>query len=129
MKRRRPAVLRQIISVVFQGEKQEFVIADWPEGEPLPAKVVAIITDTWTPDGSRVEKDGSILYVQEHRHRGRAVKVERYPLIVVDETNEVLYGVETLAFANRNGIESIKSVRIIAADHGFPLRGQRHPAS
>lgn len=128
MNLRRPAVLRQIISVVFKGEKREFVIADWPEGEPLPANVVAMIMDTWTPDGSWVEKDGSTLYVQEHRYRGRAVKVEQYPLIVVDETNEVLYGVEALAFAKRNGIESMKSVRIIAADHGFPPKGQRHPA-
>jgi len=73
-------------------------------------------------------EDGSTLYVQEHRRRGRVVKAERYPLIVVDETNEVLYGVDALEFAKRNGIESIQSVRIIAADHGFPPKGQRHPA-
>ena len=126
---RRPSVLRQIISVVFEGEPREFVIANWPEGEPLPAKVVAMIMDTWTPHGNRVEKNSSILYVQERRRRGRGFKVECYPLIVVDETNEVLYGVEELEFANRNRIEFIKSVRVIAADHGFPPRGQRHPAT
>jgi hypothetical protein len=132
MKLRRPVVLRQIISVVFEGEQHEFVIADWPEGEPLPAKVVTMIMDTWTPDGSWVEKDGSILYVQERRHRGREFKVERYPLIVVDQDcdhcNEVLYGVEALEYFKRNGIEHVKVHCITDAD-GFPPRGQRHPAT
>jgi hypothetical protein len=48
-----PTIQRQIISVVFEGEKREFVIAEWPEGERLPATVVSMIMDTWTPDGSR----------------------------------------------------------------------------
>src|SRR4029450_4932735 len=39
-------------SVVFEGEKREFVIAEWPEGEGLPATVVSMIMDTWTPDRS-----------------------------------------------------------------------------
>jgi hypothetical protein len=132
MKLRSPVVLRQIISVVFEGEQREFVIADWPEGEPLPAKVVAMIMDTWTPDGSWVEKDGSILYVQECRQRGRGFKVERYPLIVVDQHrdhfDEVLYGVEALEYFKRNGIEHVKAHIITDAD-GFPPRGQRKPVA
>ena len=46
MKLRRPTVQRQIISVLREGERREFVMADWPEGEPLPAKVVRMIMDT-----------------------------------------------------------------------------------
>jgi hypothetical protein len=129
MKLHRPTVQRQIIAVVFEGEKREYVVADWPEGQRLPAHVVSMIMDTWTPDGSWVHKDGSILYVQERRQRGRVVKVERYPLIVVDEDNEVLYGVEALGAAKRQEIEQVKVQRIIAVDHGFPPRGQRHPAT
>jgi hypothetical protein len=132
MKLRSPVVLRQIISVVFEGEPRECVIADWPEGEPLPAKVVTMIMDTWTPNGSWVEQDGSILYVQERRHHGRGFKVERYPLIVVDQHrdhfDEVLYGVEPLAYFTRNGIEHVKAHCITDAD-GFPPRGQRHPTT
>jgi hypothetical protein len=127
MKLRRPRIERQIISIVFEGEKREFVIADWPEGEPLPAKVVSMIMDTWTPDGSWVEKDGSILWVQERRERGRAYKVERYPLIVVDDTSEVLYGVEALEAAKQRGNQHVRVHRISDADT-FPPRGQRHPA-
>ena len=132
MKLRRPTVQRQIIAVMVEGEKREYVVADWPEGQPLPAKVVSMIMDTWTPDGSRVEKDGSILYVQERRQHGRAFKVERYPLIVVDQHsdhfNEVLYGVEALEAANRNGIKQVRAHIISDADR-FPPRGQRHPAT
>jgi hypothetical protein len=132
MKLRSPVVLRQIISVVFEGEPRECVIADWPEGEPLPAQVVTMIMDTWTPNGRGVEQDGSILYVQEHRHHGRGLKVERYPLIVVDQhrdlVDEVLYGVEPLAYFTRNGIAHVKVHCITDAD-GFPPRGQRHPAT
>ena len=128
MKLRRPMIQRKIISVVFAGEKREFVIADWPEGQPLPAKVVQMIMDTWTPDGSWIEKDGSILWVQERRQRGAAVKVERYQLIVVDATNDVLYGVEALEAAKRTGLEHVRAHRISDAD-GFPPRGQRHPAT
>jgi hypothetical protein len=117
---------------VFEGEPREFAIADWPEGQPLPATVVTMIMDTWTPDGSWVEKDGSILYVQERRQRGRGFTVERYPLIVVDQHrddfNEVLYGVEALAYFKRNRIEPVKAYRI-SDDDGFPPRGQRHPAT
>jgi hypothetical protein len=72
MEFRRPTRQRQIISVVFEGEKREFVIADWPAGERLPPTVVSMIMDTWTPDGSWVHKDGSILWVQERRQRGAA---------------------------------------------------------
>jgi hypothetical protein len=129
MKLRRPTVTRQIISVTFEGEKREFVIADWPDGERLPAQVVAMIMDTWTSDGSWVHKDGSILYVQERRQRGRTFKVERYPLIVVDESNEVLYGVEALEAAKRAGAEAVMSTRIHAEDHGFPPPGARHPVA
>jgi hypothetical protein len=132
MKLRRPTVQRQIISVLREGERREFVMADWPEGEPLPAKVVRMIMDTWTPDGSWVEKDGSILYVQERRQRGQAVKEERYPLIVVDQHrdhfHEVLYGVEALEVATRNGTEHVRTPRISDAD-GFLPRGQQHPAA
>ena len=132
MKLRRPVVLRQIISVVFDGEQYEFVIADWPDGEPLPAKVVTMIMDTGTPDGSWVDKDGSILYVKERRHRGRGFKVERYPLIVVDQNhdhcNKVFYGMEALEYFKRNGIEHVKAHCITDAD-GFPPRGQRHRAT
>jgi hypothetical protein len=131
MKLRSPVVLRQIISVVFEGEPRECVIADWPEGEPLPAQVVTMIMDTWPPNGRWVEQDGSILYVQEHRHHGRGFKVERYPLIVVDPhrdlVDEVLYGVEPWAYFTRNGIAHVKAHCITDAD-GFPPRGQRHPA-
>jgi hypothetical protein len=126
MKLHRPIVQRQIISVVFEGEKQEFVIADWPAGEPLPAKVRQMIMDTWTPDGSWVDRDGSILYVQERRQRGRAYKVERYPLVVVDDTHEVLYGVEALEAAKQSGIAHVKAHIISDAD-GFPTKGERHP--
>ena len=128
MEFRRPTRQRQIISVVFEGEKHEFVIADWPAGERLPPTVVSMIMDTWTPDGSWVHKDGSILWAQERRQRGAAVKVERYPLIVVDATNEVLYGVEALEAAKRTGLEHVRAHRISDAD-GFPPRGQRHPAT
>jgi hypothetical protein len=38
MKRRRPTVQQQIISVICAGERREFVMADWPEGEPLPTE-------------------------------------------------------------------------------------------
>jgi len=127
MKLRRPRIERQIISIVFEGEKREFVIADWPEGGPLPAKVVSMIMDTWTPDGSWVEKDGSILWVQERRERGRAYKVERYPLIVVDDTGEVLYGVEALEAAKQRGNQHVR-VHRISDDDTFPPRGQRRPA-
>lgn len=130
MKRRRPTVQQQIISVICAGERREFVMADWPEGEPLPPKVVRMIMDTWTPDGSWVEKDGSILYAQERRQRGQAVKEERYPLIVVDQHRdhfqEVLYGVEALEVAMRNGIKHVRAHCISDADR-FPPRGQRHP--
>jgi hypothetical protein len=129
MKLRRPTVMRQIINVTFEGEKREFVMADWPDGERLPAQVVAMIMDTWTPDRSWVHKDGSILFVQERRQRGQAVRVTRYPLVLVDETNEVLYGVEALEAAKRAGAEAVMSVRIIAEDHGFPPPGARHPAA
>jgi hypothetical protein len=128
MQPRLPTVQRQIIAVVFEGEKLEYVVADWPEGEPLPANVVTMIMDTWTPDGSWVEKDGSILYVQERRRLGRGFKVERYPLIVVDQHKEVLYGVEALEYFKRNGIEQVKAYIITGAD-SFPPRGQRHPAT
>ena len=108
------------------------MIADRPEGEPLPAKVFTMVMDMWTPDGSWVEKDGSILYVQERRQRGRGFKVERYALIVVDQHrdhfNEVLYGVEALESFKRNGIEHVKAHRI-SDDNGFPPRGPRHPAT
>jgi hypothetical protein len=127
MKLHRPAVMRQIIAVVFEGEKREFAIADWPEGERLPAKVVQMIMDGWTPDGSWVERDGSILYVQERRQRGRAWSVERYPLIVVDEPNEVLYGVEALEAAKQLGRERVWCVYINAEEHGFPPKGERRP--
>jgi hypothetical protein len=128
MKLRRPTVMRQISSVTFEGEKRAFVIADWPDGERLPARVVSMIMATWTPDGSWVHKDGSILFVQERRQRGQAVKVTRYPLVLVDETNEVLYGVEALEAAKRNGIEQVRAYTI-TDDDGFPPRGERHPAS
>jgi hypothetical protein len=85
--------------------------------------------DTWTPDGSWVHKDGSILYGQEVRKRGQALKVERYPLILVDETNEVLYGVDARAAVEQQGVKAMKCVRIIAEAQGFPPRGQRHPAA
>jgi hypothetical protein len=129
MKLPRPSVMRQIIAVVFEGERREFVIADWPDGERLPAQVVSMIMDTWTPDGSWVHKDGSILFVQERRQRGQAVRFTRYPLILVDETNGVLYGVEAVEAAKRAGAEAVKSARIIAADHGFPPPGARHPTN
>jgi hypothetical protein len=132
MKLRRSTMQRQIISVACEGERRECVIADWPQGEPLPAQVVSMIIDTWTPDGSWVENDGSILYVQERRQHGRAFKVERYPLIVVDQHrdhfNEVLYGLEALEAANRNGIKQVRAHIISEADR-FPPRGQRHPAT
>src|SRR3954464_6903758 len=103
-----------------------------PAGEPFPAKVVTMIMAPWTPDGSWVEKDGSILYVHERRPRGRGFTVERYPLIVVeqhrDHVNEVLYGVEALEYFKRNGIEQVK-VHLISDADGFPPRGQRHPAT
>jgi hypothetical protein len=111
------------------GEKREFVIATWPDGERLPARVVEMIMDTWTPDGSWVHKDGSILFVQERRQRGQAVRVTRYPLILLDEANEVLYGVEALEAAKRAGAEAVRSVRIIAEDQGFPPPGVRQPAA
>jgi hypothetical protein len=38
MKLRRPTVMRQLIAVTVEGEPQEFVIADWPESERLPAR-------------------------------------------------------------------------------------------
>jgi hypothetical protein len=126
MKLRQPTVQRQIIAVVFEGEKWEYVVATWPEGQPLPAQVVSMIMDTWTPDGSWVHKDGSILYVQARRQRGRAVRVERYPLIVVDEANEVLYGVEALEAAKQQGVDQVRAHIISDAD-GFPPRGQRRP--
>jgi hypothetical protein len=129
MKLHKPTVQRQIIAVVVEGERREYVVADWPDGQHLPANVVSMIMDTWTPDGSWVHKDGSILYVQERRQRGRAVMLERFPLIVVDENDEVLYGVEALETAKRQGVEAVKTVRVNAADEGFPLRGQRHPAA
>src|SRR5215203_890507 len=72
MKLHRPIIARQIIARVFEGEPREYVVAAWPEGQPLPAKVVNMIMGTWTPDGSWVERDGSILYVQERRQRGCA---------------------------------------------------------
>jgi hypothetical protein len=125
MKLRQPTVQRQIIAVVFEGERREFVVANWAEGQPLPQNVVAMIMDTWTPDGSWVHKDGSNLYVQEQRQRGQAVKVERYPLVLVDENNEVLYGVQALAAAKRSGAKAVKTIRINAADYGFPPRGER----
>jgi hypothetical protein len=86
-----------------------------------------MIMDTWTPDGSWVHKDGSILVVQESRRRGRAVRVARYPLILIDQDHEVLYGVEALETARRKGAAEVKAIRIVAEDHGFPPRGQRHP--
>jgi hypothetical protein len=128
MKLRRPMIQRQILSVVVAGEKREFVIADWPEGQPLPATVVQMIMDTWTPDGSWIEKDGSILWVQERRQRGAAVTVERYPLMVVDEDHELLYGVEALEAAKRQGMSQVKAYTITDAD-GFPPKGQRKPAT
>jgi hypothetical protein len=128
MKLRRPMIQRQILSVVVAGEKREFVIADWPEGQPLPATVVQMIMDTWTPDGSWIEKDGSILWVQERRQRGAAVTVERYPLMVVDEDHELLYGVEALEAAKRKGMSQVKAYTITDAD-GFPPKGQRKPAT
>jgi hypothetical protein len=129
MKLRKSTVIRQFIAVTFEGERREFVIADWPDGERIPARVVAMIMDTWTPDGSWVHKDGSILYVQECRQRGQALRVARYPLVLVDETNEVLYGVEALEAAKGTGVEAVRGVRIIAEDHGFPPPGARHPAT
>jgi hypothetical protein len=129
MKLRRPTVTRQLIAVMAEGEPREFVIADWPEGERLPARVVELIMDTWTPDGSWVHKDGSILFVQEWRQRGRVAKVARYPLVLVDEAGEVLYGVEALEAAKQEGTKAVKSIRINAAEHGFPPRGARHPAA
>jgi hypothetical protein len=129
MKRRRPTVNRQFIAVTFEGERREFVIADWPDGERIPARVVSMIMDTWTPDGSWVHKDGSILFVQEWRQRGQAVRVRRYPLVLIDETDEVLYGVEALEAAKRAGAEAVRGVRIIAEDHGFPPSGARHPVT
>jgi hypothetical protein len=107
-------------------------MADWPEGQCLPAKVVSKIMDTWTPDGSRAHKDGSNLYGQVRRQRSRAVKAERYPLIVVeqhrDDFNEVLYGVEASKAAKRSGIAPVRAYRISEAD-GLPPRGERHPAA
>jgi hypothetical protein len=50
MKLRGPTIQRQLIARVFEGEKREFVIADWPEGTRLPAHVVQIIMDTWTSE-------------------------------------------------------------------------------
>jgi len=124
MKLHWPIIARQIIARVFEGEPREYVVAAWPEGQPLPAKVVNMIMGTWTPDGSWVERDGSILYVQERRQRGCADKVERYPLVVVDDTNELLYGVEAVEAAKQNGIDHVKAHIITDAD-GFPLKGQR----
>jgi hypothetical protein len=93
MKLRRPTVQQQIISVICAGERREFVMADWPEGEPLPIE-------------------------------------ERYPLIVVDQHRdhfqEVLYSVEALEVAMRNGIKHVRAHCISDADR-FPPRGQRHP--
>ena len=100
-------------------------------GRTGPGQVAAVVVDTWTPNGRWVEQDAFILYVQEHRHYGRGFKVERYPLIVVDQHrdlfDEVLYGVEPLAYFTRNGIAHVKAHCITDAD-GFPPRGQRHPA-
>jgi hypothetical protein len=132
MKLRRPLVQRQVVARVIEGEPWEFVIADWPEGTTLPEQVVQMIMGTWTPDGSWIDRDGSILWVQEHRQRGRAFKVERYPLIVVDQHrddySEVLYDVEALEAAKRNGIVHVKAHVITEAD-GFPPRGQRKAVS
>ena len=124
MKLHRPMIERQIIASVFEGEPREYVVAVWPEGEPLPTKVVNMIMDTWTPDGSWVERDGSNLSVQERRQRGRAYKVERYPLVVVDDTDELLYGVEALEAAKQLGIAQVKAYTITDAD-GFPPKGER----
>lgn len=73
--------------------------------------------------GSWVHQDGSILYVQERHQRGQTVKVERYPLILVDQDHEVLYGVEALEASKQHGAAQVKAVRIIAEEHGFPPRG------
>jgi hypothetical protein len=122
-------VQRRIIAVVFEGERREYVVADWPDGELLPPNVVQMIMDTWTPDRSWVHKDGSILFVEELRRRGRAVKTEHYPLILVDDANEVLYGVEAVDAAKRQGAEAVKAIRIDAVANGFPPRGERRGRS
>jgi len=49
MKLRRPAVLRQIISVVVSGREARICHRGLAGGGALPAKVVAMIMDTWTP--------------------------------------------------------------------------------
>ena len=126
MKLHRPTIERQIVAKVIEGEPREYVVAEWTEGTILPAAVVQMIMDTWTPDGSWVERDGSILYVRERRQRGRASRVSRYPLIVIDETQEILYGVEAVEAAKQTGTEQIQAYIATDAD-GFPPKGQRRP--
>jgi hypothetical protein len=126
MKLRRLTVQRQVVARMIGGERRDFVIAEWPEGTHLPEHVLHMIMETWTDDDSWVDKDGSILYVRERRQRGGAFKVETYPLILVDETNEVLYGADALKAGVRSGVQSVKVVRIVAEDYGLPPKGQRH---
>ena len=131
-KQRTPIHPVQFLARVLVGGHRDILIAEWQPGSPFPSQVRERVMDSWRPHESEAEwgnRDGSILWIRELSGRGQAAKIEEYPLVLIDEHNEVLYGVEALAAAKQQGATRLKCIRIVAEDHGFPPKGQRHPAA